>query len=73
MLAAATIHLVRFPSSGAGAPHHRERRGKGGGSLKGDKACRSARETFAMSIQIIPLNKLRLSPHNVRKTGAEEP
>ena len=25
-----------------------------------------------MSIQIIPLNKLRLSPHNVRKTGAED-
>ena len=25
-----------------------------------------------MSIQIIPLNKLRLSAHNVRKTGAED-
>ena len=25
-----------------------------------------------MSIQMIPLNKLRLSPHNVRKTGAED-
>ena len=25
-----------------------------------------------MSIQNIPLNKLRLSPHNVRKTGAED-
>ncbi len=27
---------------------------------------------FAMSIQIIPLNRLRLSPHNVRKSGAED-
>ena len=25
-----------------------------------------------MTIQMIPLNKLRLSPHNVRKTGAED-
>jgi hypothetical protein len=34
--------------------------------------CDPARETSAMSIQMIPLNKLRLSPHNVRKSGAED-